>query len=66
MNYKYQFTTEDEKQALITQNADKNIVEVQYLMEGNFIIFSDIPCPQSQMFTRLTNLENAVNQLLGL
>ena len=42
MNFKYKFTTEEEKQEIINNNPNKYLVGEHYLEEGNFLIFSDI------------------------
>lgn len=49
MLYKFQYTSDAEKQTLIANNADKIIVEEQNITEGNFLIFSDGPRLEEQL-----------------
>jgi len=47
MDYKYQYTTPEEKQQIITQNATLILIEEQNIIEGNFLIFTDtLPEPR--------------------
>jgi len=41
MKYIVEFTDENDKQAKITANNDKVLVEEQHLISGNFLIFGD-------------------------
>lgn len=41
MIYKFQFSTEEDKQSIIEANNDKYIIEINYFKNGNVIIFSD-------------------------
>ena len=43
MLYEIQFETEDEKEEIINSNKDKYLLEFKYLLQGNFLVFSDIP-----------------------
>lgn len=43
MRYKYPYTNEEEKQALVETHADKHLVEEQYLIDGNYLVFADEP-----------------------
>lgn len=52
MKHKYQFETEEEKNQLIEQHQDKELVETQYLTNGNFLIFAD-PSPTQKEINAL-------------
>lgn len=41
MIYKFQFSTEEDKQSIIEANNDKYVIEINYFKNGNVIIFSD-------------------------
>ena len=43
MIYEYEFFTEEQKHELILQNKDKYTVATKYLLNGNFLVFSDAP-----------------------
>ena len=43
MMYEYEFFTEEQKHELILQNKDKYVVATKYLLNGNFLVFSDVP-----------------------
>ena len=43
MLYEIQFETEEEKEEIINSNKDKYLLEFKYLLQGNFLIFSDVP-----------------------
>ena len=43
MLYEIQFTTEKEKEEILNNNKDKYLLEFKYLVNGNFLIFSDVP-----------------------
>jgi hypothetical protein len=45
VNYKYQYTDDASRTALITANADKVLIEDDNITDGNFLIFSDITEP---------------------
>lgn len=49
MNYKYEYKTEEERQSILSNNADKFLIEEQNISEGNFLIFSDIQPPQPEV-----------------
>ena len=38
-----EFKTEEEKNKIIDDYKDKYLLEVKYLIDGNFVIFSDVP-----------------------
>lgn len=41
MLYTFQYRTEQEKQSILKQNANKSLIEEKNLIEGNFLVFSD-------------------------
>ncbi len=43
MQYKHQYTDDDDKQSIIDANADKFLIEQQNLIDGNFLVFADSP-----------------------
>ena len=43
MEYKYQFKTDEDLEALKSKNSDKFITKIWYLVNGNFVVFSDTP-----------------------
>lgn len=47
MIYKYQYANDAERKALITNNATKRLLEEQNILEGNFLIFTDVPAEQT-------------------
>lgn len=60
MNYKFQYTTQDEKTAILNNNKDKILIEEQNITEGNFLIFSDVKPLENQ----LNDLNNTANIIL--
>ena len=40
---KIRFETEEQKECIINENTDKYLIEIQYLKNENFLIFSDVP-----------------------
>lgn len=49
MNYKFQFLDDTDKQQIINNNSDKILLEEQHLLEGNFLIFSNIKPLEHQL-----------------
>jgi hypothetical protein len=43
MRYKYPYSNGEEKQTLVETHADKHLVEEQYLIDGNYLVFADEP-----------------------
>lgn len=68
MKYKYQYATEEEKQTLITNNADKKIEEIANIAEGNFITFADAipetPIQPIEIADKIIDIENTLDILL--
>lgn len=56
MIYKYQYQNELERQNILNANKDKRLTEEQSILEGNFLLFSDM----------LLNLDNTVIQADGI
>jgi hypothetical protein len=43
VTYKYQYTTPEERESIISQNAHLFLIEEQNLITGDFLIFSNSP-----------------------
>ena len=43
MKFEIQFATDEEMDLIIDKNSDKYLLEVKYLKNGNFLVFSDTP-----------------------
>lgn len=66
MTYKYEYKTDDERTNVISQNKDKTLIEEQNIIEGNFLIFSDVKPLENQLKDLQDNqliLMNAVADL---
>ena len=60
MTRRVQFDSEEEKANIIEQYKDLVLVEEQYLTEGNFLIFTDIPPVENQ----LQDIKNSTDMIL--
>ena len=60
MDTKIQFTDYADRQVKINDNTDKILIQEQNLIEGNFLIFSDVKPLEMQ----LTDLNNTTNMIL--
>lgn len=60
MIYKYQYVTQVDRQERIDDNIDKILIEEQNIIEGNFLIFSDIPRLEEQ----IADIKNTVDLIL--
>ena len=60
MIYKFQYTDQVSRQAILSANSDKTLTEEQNITEGNFLIFSDVKPLEMQ----LTDLNNTANLIL--
>ena len=60
MIYKFQYTDQVSRQAILSANSDKTLTEEQNITEGNFLIFSDVKPLEMQ----LTDLNNTTNMIL--
>lgn len=66
MNYKFQYTTDEEKTTILNNNKDKILIEEQNITEGNFLIFSDVKPVENQISELQDNqliLMNAIADL---
>lgn len=66
MNYKFQYTTNDERATILNNNKDKILIEEQNITEGNFLIFSDVKPIENQISELQDNqliLMNAIADL---
>jgi hypothetical protein len=50
MEIKVQYKTPEEKQKVLDQHKDMTLIEDQILIDGRFLIFSDIPRPVPEVF----------------
>lgn len=41
MIYKFEFNSKEEKHAIEKNNSDKYLIEEQYLIDGNFLVYTD-------------------------
>lgn len=62
MRYKYQYATDEEKQALMADHSALILVEEQNIIDGNFLVFADtipepVPVPVDPIEQRLANIE---------
>ena len=74
MIYKFQFSTEEDKQSIIEANDDKYIIEINYFKNGNVIIFSDeqslaykisiLEAENETLKQELSITQDAVNELI--
>ncbi len=44
MEYRFQYSDETERASILSENKDKQLIEDQMLISGNFLIFAD-PSP---------------------
>lgn len=78
MKYRYQFSTEMEREELIAENQSLFLIEEQNITEGNFLVFSKEPISEKKIYTqipekefedlkdRATETENAILTLMDL
>lgn len=62
MRYKYYFETEEDRKSLVKKYSNLFLVEVQYLNEGNFLIFSEEK-PKERPLSTQEKLSEQINQL---
>ena len=60
MIFKYQYSTQEERDLIISQNDDKILIEEQNITEGNFLLFSNVP----RLEDRIEEIANTVDLLL--
>lgn len=58
MNHTFEFRTDEEKENIISQNNNKFLIEINYLITGNTLVFSD----KKPIELRIAELENAQKQ----
>ena len=63
MIYKFEFNSKEEKNEIEKNNSDKYLIEVQYLVDGNFLIYTDEPSDLKIMQEKISILE-AENETL--
>ena len=44
-----EFNNEQEKEEIINKNLDKYLIEVKYLLDGNFLVFSNKPTLENKI-----------------
>ena len=49
-NKKVQFYTDEEIEQIVQENSHLNFLEIQYLLDGNFLIFRDYDIPIEPVF----------------
>jgi len=49
MNYKIEYINETDRQTIIDANNTKILIEEQNIIEGNFLIFSDVKPLENQL-----------------
>lgn len=57
MIYKFEFNSKEEKNEIEKNNSDKYLIEVQYLVDGNFLIYTDEPSDLKIMQEKISILE---------
>lgn len=57
MLYKFQYHDEKERTNLINQHSNFDLIEIQNITEGNFLIFSDEPLPVQIVYTQVPSGE---------
>lgn len=68
----FDFETEEERLAILADNAHLRLIEEQRYIDGNHLIFTDEPLPEPLVFTasppgaaigqRLTNIEDFLKE----
>ncbi len=49
MRFKYQYNNQNEYLSLISSHSDKTLIEIQNILEGNFLIFEDSTAISSEI-----------------
>ncbi|MCI1615971.1 hypothetical protein [Heyndrickxia oleronia] len=57
MEYKFQYSTPQERERILEDNASKILIEEQNIAEGNFLIFSDAPIEKEVEFVNIPQSE---------
>lgn len=57
MIYKFEFNSKEEKHAIEKNNSDKYLIEEQYLIDGNFLVYTDEPTEIELIKEKISILE---------
>jgi hypothetical protein len=57
LEYKFQYSTPQERERILEDNASKILIEEQNIAEGNFLIFSDAPIEKEVEFVNIPQSE---------
>ncbi|WP_353853162.1 hypothetical protein [Dehalobacter restrictus] len=60
MDLIFQYSSEDERQSLLTQNSGLYLIEEKNIKDGNFLIFSDV----QRIEDRLASIEDTQDLIL--
>ena len=63
MIYKFEFNSKEEKYVIKKNNSDKYLIEEQYLVDGNFLVYTDELSDFEMMQEKISILE-AENEIL--
>lgn len=63
MIYKFKFNSKEEKHAIEKNNSDKYLIEEQYLIDGNFLVYTD-ELSDFEMIKRKTSILETENEKL--
>lgn len=63
MIYKFKFNSKEEKHVIEKNNSDKYLIEEQYLIDGNFLVYTD-ELSDFEMIKRKTSILEAENEKL--
>ena len=63
MIYTFDFLTDEDKETIINNNKDKFLIEIQYLHNGNFLVFKDELDGIEKLANKISILE-AENKIL--
>ena len=63
MIYKFEFNSKEEKYVIKKNNSDKYLIEEQYLVDGNFLVYTDELSDFEMMQEKISILE-AENKIL--
>lgn len=63
MIYKFKFNSKEEKHAIEKNNSDKYLIEEQYLIDGNFLVYTD-ELSDFEMIQKKISILEAENETL--
>jgi hypothetical protein len=66
MNYKIEYTDLTDRQAKVEANKDKILIEEQNIIEGNFLIFTDVKPLENQIADLQENQLTIMNAIADL